>query len=142
LTELIIRSDKIVGVDSVEAYVPEDREETSRIAIRLLGSSVLTKPDVLSQSLSGSRSPLHSLGLLPGPRKVQLVWRREEYSLGKEDNYAARFVVVPDGILIFGDGGQLLVRQDDDLPSWLRLDWDDDVIGQIVNDAEKVDDLA
>jgi hypothetical protein len=133
---LIVRADRLVRIASLDTQL-RGRAEAFRLCFRIVDNDK-APPTLRSMVLSGGRaSLLEHLHLVPRP-KLSLLWQSLDYPVDDTKDPGLICVTFPDGLLLVGDNGRLLVRQDE-LPTWLRLEWDDIAIEKFMKRAYRVD---
>ena len=134
---LTVRADRVVRIESLDIQL-RDNHEAFRIHFSVVDNVKTGQSSSMSRALAGGRgSILEDLHLLPHP-KLSLVWQELEYPVSQAKDSDVMRVTVPDGLLIQGNKGRLLVYQDE-LPTWLRVEWEDDTVEGFLERAPRID---
>lgn len=139
-SSVTIRADQVIRLESLDIQLT-NIQEAFRLCIRLVDSrneqESNSEPLVIA---GGNGALLNHFRMLPRPEHIRLVWNRLEYPIVGAGAASGKSVSVPSGLVIEGANGQLLICQDD-LPTWLRLVWDGELVRNALMQGEHIDTL-
>lgn len=137
---VVIRADRLVLIGSLSMDV-SPMQEAFRLFISVgNGSEPAVKDSELLLIAGGREALLEHFGLLPRPKQMHIVWNRLQYAVGKVEDLLDKDVTVPSGLVLDGEYGRLLICQDE-VPMWLRLEWDSKTLEQTLRDAQRVEPI-
>jgi len=139
-TKIVLQSDRVVWLESLAIEIG-CALEAFRLSIRSVEAQRSTPKDAATVVIPGGIAEIDRLALLGSSRKISLVWKRLEYPGSTDKGPPCRFIDVPDGLLLAGAKGALLVSQDE-LPTWLRVEWAEMSIRRAIAEASRIQGIS